>query len=138
VSARAWILLTLAASLAAAPAAQAKLQVTLAISNRIPAVKEPVRAVITTEPAQAHCRMRLLAVAPKVDIYKALNALAIRPSPRLGFYVRLARTSPKQWRGTVRFGRTGLWKLVIPNWCVGGYAQPPPIIQRVSVHAPGP
>ena len=133
--ARGLILLVLAASLAVAPGAQAGWRLTLVISNRVPAVGETVRAVLRTEPAQAHCRLRLVAVRPSVDTRRALDVLAVRPQRSYGFFVPLARKNAKEWRATVRFGRTGPWKLVVPNWCADGYVLPPPIVQVVTVRS---
>jgi hypothetical protein len=134
---RACVLFVLAASLAAPSGAQAKQQLTLVISNRVPEAGEAVRAVIRITPAQARCTMRLVAVAPKVVIATALKTLAVRRAPQLGFYVPLARKTPKEWRATVRFPRAGLWRLVVPNWCAAGYVLPPTIVQRVTVHPAG-
>ena len=137
-------------ALCIAPAANAKFKVGLFLSNDEPTVRELLRATIHADVrAREDCRMRLLAVAPGADKSKALAAFInggisiigpsgptfrrIRPTPRLGFLVPLARTGPKMWRATIHFPRVGRWRLVVPNWCAPGYASPLPVERAVTV-----
>jgi hypothetical protein len=120
------------------PAASAKFEVSLFVSNRAPAPHQSLQVLIQTEvPQGAECNMRLLAVAPGVDVGRAVQAFIvggvsvlglgapsfkpIRPTPRMGFLVAMRRTSPTTWRATTRFPRAGRWQLIVPNWCAPGY-----------------
>jgi hypothetical protein len=130
--------------------AAAKDGLRLSISQSRPDVGEPVSATIRTGPVgTGPCRMRLVAVAPGVNRYHALDAFInggysvmgpsgfsfhrLRPTPRLGFLARLRRTSPTQWRATATFPRRGRWQLIVPNWCAPGYASPPPAVRVIAV-----
>ena len=118
--------------------ASGKFKIWLSLSQQEPRSRVAVRATIRTDtPQRADCRMRLLAVAPGVDVYEALDAFVLshrtRPAALLGFLVPIARIGPKAWRATLRFPRAGRWRLVVPNWCAGGYALPPPIVRLVVV-----
>ena len=81
--------------------------------------------------------MRLIAVAPGVEAYKAvaafLNGNGSIPLRRLGFEPKVVRTSSRAWRTTIRFPRPGRWRLVVPNECAPGYMFPLPVNRAVSV-----
>ena len=93
--------------------------------------------------------MRLVAVAPGIDRYHALDAFInggysvmgpsgssthhLRATSRLGFLARLRRTGPTKWTTTVKFPRPGNWRLIVPNWCAPGYASPLPADRKVTV-----
>ena len=137
-------------SLTFALGAGAKFGIQLKVSRSQPRIGQPVSILIRTEPLGTEtCRMRLVAVAPGVNRYHALDAFIIggysvmgpfgstfhrlRPTPRLGFLAHLRRSSPTTWRATVKFPRAGRWQLVVPNWCAPGYASPPPAVRIVTV-----
>jgi hypothetical protein len=122
----------------------------LLVSRSQPRIGQPVSILIRTEPLGAEtCRMRLVAVAPGVNRYHALDAFIVggysvigpfgstfhrlRPTPHLGFLAHLRRSSPTTWRATAKFPRAGRWQLVVPNWCAPGYASPPPAVRIVTV-----
>ena len=133
-----------------AAAKSAKFDVSRRVGPGKPRVGERVRIVIRASDAQgAGCGMRLVAVAPGIDRYRALDALIIggytvmgptgpsfhrlRATPRLGFLARTERSSPTTWRAIVTFPRAGRWQLVVPNWCAEGYAAHPPVVRVLSV-----
>jgi hypothetical protein len=129
-------------ALCTAEVANAKFKVSLSLSLNAPRVGVSITAVIHTGSRQdAACAMRLYAVAPGVDIYQALDGFTnisvilhrSHPPSRLGFIVPTRRAGGAVWRATLRFPRAGRWKLVIPNWCAGGYALPPPVVRTVAV-----
>ncbi|HZT17054.1 MAG TPA: hypothetical protein VFA19_14030 [Gaiellaceae bacterium] len=142
------VVLTAVLALVAAGGAQAKFVISLHVSPSRPRAGEPVQVVIRAAEFGA-CRMRLLAVAPGADRYRALDAFInggysvmgtagfsfhrLRPTPRLGFLVVTRRSTATAWRATIRFPRWGRWQLIVPNWCAPGYANPPPAIRVVSV-----
>lgn len=133
--------------------ASAKFGLRLFISRSHPHVSQPVSVLIRTGPVgTGACRMRLVAVAPGIDRYHALDAFIIggytvqgpfgstfhrlRPTPRLGFLAHMRRSSPTSWRTTVKFPRRGRWQLIVPNWCAPGYASPLPAVRVVTVRQP--
>ena len=129
-------------ALCVVPAASAKFKVSLSLSHPAPRLGVTVTAVIRADSRQgADCSMRLYAVAPGIDIYEALDAFTsvavdlhrTRPPSRLGFIIATRRTGAAVWKATIRFPRAGHWKLVVPNWCAGGYALPPPVVRAVAV-----
>lgn len=137
-------------ALVAAPGAQAKFKISIHVAPRKPHVGQPVHVVIrAAQPQDAVCRIRLVAVAPGIGRYRALDAFIIggtttmgptgpsfhriRATPRLGFRARTRRTSPTRWAATFTFPRRGRWQLVVPNWCADGYAIPPPATHVVAV-----
>jgi hypothetical protein len=130
--------------------AAAKFELRLSVSQTRPHVGQPISVVIRTGPVGAGtCRMRLVAVAPGVDRYHALDAFILggytvggpfgstfhrlRPTPRLGFLAHLRRSSLTSWRAAVKFPRRGRWQLIVPNWCAPGYASPLPAVRIVTV-----
>jgi hypothetical protein len=95
-------LVAVVVALVTAEAADAKFDVSLQVVPHTPRVGEPVRVVIRAPEARgANCRMRLVAVAPGVNRYHALDAFInggygvmgptgqsfhrLRATPRLGF-----------------------------------------------------
>jgi hypothetical protein len=119
--------------------AGAKDRVVLSLSTSKPAAQKSVHVVVRASGRLGHdCRMQLLAVAPGVSKYRALDAFIIggysvngpqgntfhplEPTRRMGFLRSTTRVGPKAWRATVRFPRAGTWHLIVPNWCAPGYA----------------
>jgi hypothetical protein len=125
-----------ALALLAVPSAAAKFRMSLSLSAEIPAVDQPVELTLETDTKlPPDHRLRLVAVAPGVEMYSAIrSALRAPETPsELGFHTWLIRTGPLTWGATVRFTRPGRWLLVIPNWGHIGYALPPPVRQPVRV-----
>ena len=137
-------------ALIVAPAASAKVGIVLSLASERPGVRDSVTVVLRTEASQgSKCRMRLLAVAPGVGKYKALNAFVIggysvsgpqgstfhplEPTRRMGFLRNLTRVGPRTWHAAIRFPRAGKWRLIVPNWCASGYAATPPVDRVVTV-----
>lgn len=133
--------------------ASAKFGLRLSLSPSRPSVGQPVSVLIRTGPVgTGACRMRLLAVAPGINRYHALDAFIIggysvngpfgstfhrlRATPRLGFLAHLRRSNPTEWRATVKFPRHGRWRLIVPNWCAPGVASPLPADRMVTVRQP--
>lgn len=133
----------LAAALVVAPAAQAKFRIRLSLSVGTPVARQAVRVVIRTDTNPGvDCHVLLVAVAPGVDTYDALDAFVagggssfyrVHATARLGFLAPTTRAGPKAWWAAVHFPHAGRWQLVVPNWCAPGYALPPPIVRRVTV-----
>lgn len=130
--------------------AAAKFGLHLSVSQALPRIGQPVSVLIRTGPVgTGACRMRLVAVAPGIDRYHALDAFIIggysvdgpfgstfhrlQATPRLGFLAHLRRSSATSWRSTVSFPRRGRWQLIVPNWCAPGYASPLPAVRVVTV-----
>jgi hypothetical protein len=137
-------------TLVAAPAASAKDRVELSLSTDRPRAGASVWVLVRTdEPTGADCRMQLLAVAPGVSRFEALDALvaggysvngpqgvsfhAIRPTPRMGFVRSMTRVRTKTWLARIRFPTAGRWRLVVPSWCGPGYTYPLPADRPVAV-----
>ena len=124
------------ALLLAAPAS-AKFDLSLRLSEDNPRIGEQVRLELRADAHVGPCRMKLVAVAPGADAYKAVEAFVnggpTRPSKRLGFLVETARTGPGAWRARLRFRRAGRWHLIVPNWCAPGIASPLPVDRIVTV-----
>jgi hypothetical protein len=122
--------------LLAAPAS-AKFDLSLRLSNDEPRIGEQIRVELRASAHVGECRMKLVAVAPGVDSDRAVEAFVnegpTRPSARLGFLVRTARTGPGTWRARLRFHRAGRWHLIVPNWCAPGVASPRPADRVVTV-----
>jgi hypothetical protein len=139
-----------ALSLWLAVGAAAKFGVRLSVSPSQPRIGQRVSVLIRTGPVgTGACRMRLLAVAPGIDRYHALDAFIIggysvngpfgstfhrlRVTPSLGFLAYTRRSSATSWRATVKFPRGGRWQLIVPNWCAAGYALPLPAVRIDTV-----
>lgn len=101
--------------------AAAKFRISIAASDSTPAVGQQVALVLRTEQPLEH-NLRLVAVAPGQPVFRVVATITgdtSRPDPnvaRHGFEIRLTRVASNRWRGTARFTRTGLWRVVVPNW----------------------
>ena len=126
------------ALLLAAPAS-AKFDLSLRLSTDEPRIGEQIRVELRADAHVGECQMKLVAVAPGVDTQRAVEAFVnggpARPSARLGFLVRTARTGPGTWRARLRFRRAGRWHLIVPNWCAPGIASPRPVDRVLTVRA---
>lgn len=131
--------LAVAIALLVAPAAHAKFRMTLSVAPAQPRAHQLVHVAIRAdEPLGADAVMRLGAVAPgaalmDVVAYVAQEQTAYPVVLRGSFAVHLRRVNASTWRGTLRFPRTGRWRLVVPNWGAPGYAMPPPIVRTIRV-----
>jgi hypothetical protein len=107
------------------PAAFAKGQLRVHLADTTPRVGQRVAVTVRTDyvvpPADW---LRLVVVPPAKSWY----AYAGRDG------IRMTRSSPKTWRAVVRFGRPGLWRVVIPNGTHVGYMVPPPAAWMPWVH----
>jgi len=126
-------ILTLLASAITAPAAFAKGQISIRISDTTPRVDQTFEVQIHTGWVLPRDDwLRLIAVAPGNSWYDVVgtvtgdSSLAHAEIPRDGFEVKLKRVAPKQWRALVRLPRTGRWRLVVPNGTHVGFMMPPP------------
>ncbi len=134
---------------ALATAAEAKFGILL-LTPSAPRVAEAVTVQIrAAEVLPKSCRMRLLAVAPGVDMQKALDTFIsggtesigpngptfhrLQPNPKLGFLLHPRRESAKTWTALASFPRRGRWRIVVPNWCAEGYASPLPAVRALTV-----
>jgi hypothetical protein len=101
--------------------AAAKFRISIAATDQTPAVGQQVAFVLRTEQPLEH-NLRLVAVAPGQPVFRVVATITgdtSRPDPnvaRHGFEIRLTRLARTRWRGTARFTRTGLWRVVVPNW----------------------
>ena len=109
--------------------AMAKFQISVAASDRTPAVGKPVTLTVRSE-RKLDYNLRLVAVAPGRNIFRVVATIrgdTSRPDPnvaRNGFEVPLLRVAPDRWRGTVRFRTTGRWSVVVPNGAPVGVVIP--------------
>jgi hypothetical protein len=118
--------LVLVAALIAVPAAEAKFRIRMVVSDGSPTVGQAVDVRVHTNPVLGQrFVLRLVAIPPRVGLYSALW-------DEDRYAVELRREG-RGWRATVRFGRPGRWRLVVPNWGAPGYAIPPPVVRVVSV-----
>jgi hypothetical protein len=130
--------------------AAAKFGVRLLLSPSQPRVGQAVSILIRTGPVgTGSCRMQFLAVAPGINRFKALDPLLsgayavggpqgssvhrLRTTSRFGFRQRMQRSTPTEWKATVKFPRAGEWHLIVPNWCAPGWASPLPADRKVTV-----
>jgi len=101
--------------------ALAKFNISIVASDTTPAVHQRVTLVVRTDQPLTH-DLRLIAVAPGQPVFRVVAAITgdtSRPDPnvaRHGFEVELSKVASNRWRGTARFGRSGLWRVVVPNW----------------------
>jgi hypothetical protein len=109
--------------------ALAKFHISVAASDTTPVVGKPVTFTVRSE-GNLDFDLRLIAVAPGRNIFRVVATITgdtSRPDPnvaRNGFEVPLFRVAPDRWRGTVRFRRTGRWRVVVPNWAPAGVVTP--------------
>jgi hypothetical protein len=121
------------------PAAAAKFRLGLTVSDRTPAVGQPVTVVLRSGPP-LDFDLKLIAVAPARSWYDVVGVvtgesrLAQASIPRDGFGVPVVRAAPNRWRAVIRFPRPGRWRLVIPNGAPRGFMIPPPVMEPVQVH----
>ena len=144
------VLAVVVLALFVAPSASAKFGVALSLATDRPGVRDAVRVVVRLDGSPGRgCGMRLLAVAPGVNTFRALDAFVsggysvngpqgpsfhtIRPTPRMGFVLDMTRVRPRTWRVTIRFPSAGPWRLIVPNWCSPGYVYPLPVDRLVTV-----
>ncbi|HZQ81170.1 MAG TPA: hypothetical protein VFB25_04235 [Gaiellaceae bacterium] len=133
----------LAAALAA-PAAQAKGNITVRLGDSTPAAGESFTVYVHTGYAvPANDWLRLVAVAPGKgwqSVVSAVEGYPTRPAanlPRDGFAAKLVRTGTYTWRAVVTLPRPGRWRLVVPNGTHAGYMLPPPAAWMPWVHVHG-
>jgi hypothetical protein len=120
-----------------APAASAKIKLSLAVGATTEAGR-PMTVVLGSE-VPLDFDLKLIAVAPGKSWYDVVGKVtgdASRPHaviPRDGFAVGVVRTAPNRWRAVVRFPRPGTWRLLIPNEAPEGFMVPPPLVRRIVV-----
>jgi hypothetical protein len=95
--------------------ALAKFHISVAASDTTPAVGKPVTFTVRSE-GNLDFDLRLIAVAPGRNIFRVVATITGE--------VPLFRVAPDRWRGTVRFRRTGRWRVVVPNWAPAGVVTP--------------
>jgi hypothetical protein len=120
--------------------ASAKFRISVAASDVTPGVGQRVTVVVRSE-QRLDYNLRLIAVAPGKDIFRVVATITgdtSYPDPnvaRNGFEVPLVRVAPDRWRGTVRFRRTGRWRLVVPNGAPVGVVIPAGVARlTLAVH----
>ncbi len=125
------IILCLAAI--AAPAASAKGQISITLSDSPPRVGQQFTVRLRTGwIVPANDWLRLIAIAPGKDWYQVVGTVTGDSSrtlanlPHDGFEITLTRSGPRTWRALVRLPRPGRWRLVIPNGTHLGFMVPPP------------
>ena len=122
-----------------APAAGAKVEISLAVGDSTPAVRQPVRVLVRSGRALPY-DLKLIAVAPGKSWYDVVGVvtgdsrIAKADIPHDGFAVTLTRVAPNRWRGLVSFPRAGRWHLIVPNGAPHGFMIPPPVMRPVVVH----
>jgi hypothetical protein len=134
------LLTTAVAALALCAPASAKFRISVAASDSTPAVGQRVTVVVRSA-QRLDYDLRLMAVAPGRNIFSVVATLTgdtSYPDPNIarnGFEVRLARSAPDRWRGTVRFRTTGRWRLVVPNGAPVGVVIPAGVARlTIAVH----
>jgi hypothetical protein len=125
------------AALCLAPAASAKIKLSLAVSGH--AQVGSAVTVVLGSAVPLDFDLKLIAVGPGKSWYDVVgrvtgdSSLARADIPHDGFGVRVVRTAPNRWRTLVRFPRSGTWRLVIPNEAPQGFMIPPPVMRAVVV-----
>lgn len=116
-----------------APAAFAKGEIGVRVSDPTPRVDQPFEVRLHTSRAvPADDWLRLIAVAPGKSWYDVVGTVTGDSSrahaqiPRDGFEIELKRVAPQKWRASVRLPRAGRWRLVVPNGTHVGFMVPPP------------
>jgi hypothetical protein len=129
----------IAALVLSAPAA-AKFRISVAASDTTPRLGQRVTVVVRSD-HELDYNLRLIAVAPGRNIFRVVATITgdtSHPDPNIarnGFEVRLVRTAPDRWRGTVRFRTTGRWRLVVPNGAPVGVVIPAGVARlTLAVH----
>jgi hypothetical protein len=116
-------------ALAICEPAAAKFNISVAASDRTPAVDRRVTFVVRTDEPLKH-NLRLIAVAPGQPVFHVVATIThdtSRPDPnvaRHGFEIKLTKLAPNRWRGSASFGRSGRWRVVVPNWAPVGVVIP--------------
>jgi hypothetical protein len=127
----------------AAPAAFAKGQISVSVTDTTPRVGQAFAVELRTGwVVPSNDWLRLIAVAPGKDWYDVVGTVTGDSSrthakiPRDGFEITLKRVAPKRWRAVVELPRTGRWRLVVPNGTHEGFMVPPPVawMPWVEVH----
>src|SRR5947208_5146917 len=124
------------AALLAAPAAGAKIKLSLTVGDSSPKVAHPVTVVLRSAVA-LDFDLKLIAVAPGKSWYDVVgrvtgeSAIARADIPHDGFAVRVVRVAPNRWRARVTFPLPGRWRLIIPNEAPEGFMIPPPVVRDV-------
>lgn len=117
------------AALAVCGSALAKFDISIKASDATPTVDQRV-AVVVRAGRSLTDDLRLIAVAPGQPVFRVVATITgdtSRPDAdvaRHGFEVKLSRVASNRWRGTARFGRSGIWRLVVPNWGPVGVVVP--------------
>jgi hypothetical protein len=125
---KALFVVPLAALVFCAPAL-AKIGVSIAASDRTPAVGQRVALTVRSE-QKLKWNLRLIAVAPGQPVFKVVATITgdtRYPDPnvaRHGFEIRLQRVAPNRWRGIARFPSRGRWRVVVPNEAPMGVMMP--------------
>jgi hypothetical protein len=129
----------LAALVLCAPAL-AKFRISIAASDKTPAVGQRVTVVVRSERA-LDFDLRLIAVAPGQQVFRVVATITgdtSRPDPNIrrhGFEIELARVAPDRWRGFVPLPRPGRWRVVVPNWAPAGVVIPAGVARlTLAVH----
>ena len=107
----------------------AKFTVSIAANDATPAVGQRVTLVVRSDRPLEH-DLRLIAVAPGQPVFRIVATITgdtsrpVRHVARHGFEIHLSRVAANRWRGTTRFVRPGLWRVVVPNWGSVGVVVP--------------
>jgi hypothetical protein len=138
-----YLTIVLCVAAIAAPAAFAKGQISIKLSDSTPRVGRQFTVHVRTGwVVPANDWLRLIAVAPGKDWYQVVGTVTGDSSrthanlPHDGFEIKLVRVGPRDWRALVRLPRPGRWRLVIPNGTHLGFMVPPPAawMPWVQVH----
>jgi hypothetical protein len=138
-----YLAIVLSVAAIAAPAAFAKGQISITLSNSTPRVGQQFTVHVRTGwVVPANDWLRLIAVAPGKDWYQVVGTVTGDSSrthanlPHDGYEIKLVRVGPRNWRALVRLARPGRWRLVIPNGTHLGFMVPPPTawMPWVQVH----
>jgi hypothetical protein len=118
----------------------AKFQISVAASDKTPAVGQAVTVVVQSVRSLDY-NPRLVAVAPGRNIFRVVATITgdtSRPDPNIarnGFEVPLRRIAPNRWSGTVRFRSKGRWRVVVPNGAPVGVVLPAGVARiTLAVH----
>jgi hypothetical protein len=131
------VTMALAATIAAAAQSKGRLSM-----KAVQAKGRPGSVVVTVRSQERLSGLRLVAVAPRVavmDVVAATTQGGASATPRTveiprdGFARLMTRTDPYTWRVRVTLNSPGVWRLVIPNWNLQGYAMPLPLVRTLRV-----